>query len=81
MQICAFPFRIETLTIRLLQVFAMTVLLSILAILFLVLVIGIPLIEKYSTEKSDEELAKLTRYMPALMVVLIIAMAFRYFLG
>ena len=59
----------------------MTVLLSILAILFLVLAVGIPLIEKYSTEKSDEELAKITRYMPALMVVLIIAMAFRYFMG
>ena len=36
----------------------MTVLLSILAILFLVLVVGIPLIEKYSTEKSEEELAR-----------------------
>ena len=59
----------------------MTVLLSILAILFLVLVVGIPLIEKYSTEKSDEELGKMTRYMPALMVVLIIAMAIRYFMG
>lgn len=59
----------------------MTVLLSILAILFLVLAVGIPLIEKYSTEKSNEELAKITRYMPALMVVLIIAMAFRYFMG
>ena len=59
----------------------MTVLLSILGILFLVLVVGIPLIEKYSTEKSEEELARITRYMPALMVVLIIAMAFRYFMG
>lgn len=59
----------------------MTVLLSILAILFLVLAVGIPLLEKHSTEKSDEELAKITRYMPALMVVLIIAMAFRYFMG
>ena len=34
----------------------MTVLLSILAILFLVLAVGLPLIEKYSTEKTDEEL-------------------------
>ena len=59
----------------------MTVLLSILAILFLVLVVGIPLIEKYSTEKSDEELSKMTRYMPALMAVLIIAMTIRYFMG
>jgi len=59
----------------------MTVLLSILAILFLVLVVGIPLIEKYSREKSDEELAKMTRFMPALMVVLLLGMAIRYFMG
>jgi len=59
----------------------MTVLLSILGILFLVLAVGLPLIEKYSTEKSDEELGKMTRYMPALMTVLIIAMAVRYFMG
>ena len=59
----------------------MTVLLSILAILFLVLTVGLPLIEKYSTEKSDEELGKITRYMPALMAVLIIGVALRYFMG
>ncbi len=59
----------------------MTVLLSILAILFLTLAVGLPLIEKYSTEKSDEELGKMTRYLPALMIVLIIAMAVRYFMG
>ena len=59
----------------------MTVLLSILAILFLVLVAGLPLIEKYSTEKSDEELGKMTRYMPALMAILIIGMSIRYFMG
>tara|TARA_B110000444_G_scaffold260405_1_gene307210 strand:+ start:738 stop:917 length:180 start_codon:yes stop_codon:yes gene_type:complete len=59
----------------------MTVLLSIIAILFLVLVIGIPLLEKYSSEKTDEELGKITRYMPALMIVLIISGAIRYFIG
>ncbi len=59
----------------------MTVLLSILAILFVVLIVGIPLIEKYSTEKSDEELNKITRYMPALMAVLLIGTAIRYFMG
>ena len=59
----------------------MTILLSILAILFLVLAVGLPLIEKYSTEKSDEELGKITRYMPALMAVLIIGIALRYFIG
>ena len=59
----------------------MTVLLSILAILFLVLAVGLPLIEKYTTEKSDAELGKMTRYMPALMGILIIGMAIRYFMS
>ena len=59
----------------------MTVLLSILTILFLVLAVGLPLIEKYSTPKPDEELDKMTRYMPALMAVLIIGSAIRYFMG
>ena len=59
----------------------MTVLLSILAILFLVLAVGLPLIEKYSTEKSDAELGKMTRYMPALMAILIIGMTIRYFIS
>ena len=59
----------------------MTVLLSILAILFIVLAVGLPLIEKYTTEKSDEEQSKITRYMPALMVILIIGIAIRYFMG
>ena len=59
----------------------MTALLSILAILFLVLAVGLPLIEKYSTEKSDAELSKMTRYMPALMAILIIGMAVRYFMS
>lgn len=57
----------------------MTVLFSILGILFLVLIIGIPLIEKYSTPKSDEELSKLSRFFAPLMVIMIIAMAIRYF--
>lgn len=59
----------------------MTVLLGILGILFLVLIVGIPLIEKYSKPKSDEELAKLSRYMLPLMVILVIATAIRYFMG
>ena len=59
----------------------MTVLLAILGTLFVVLVIGIPLIEKYSKPKSDEELSKMTRYMTPLMVILVIAMAIRYFMG
>lgn len=59
----------------------MTVLLSILAILFLVLAAGLPLIEKYSTEKSDEDLGKITRYMPALMIILVLGITIRYFMG
>lgn len=59
----------------------MTVLLSILAILFVVLAVGIPLIEKYTTEKSDEELGKITRYMPALMIILVLGITIRYFMG
>ena len=59
----------------------MTVLLSIIATLFLVLAVGLPLIEKYSSEKSDAELGKMTRYMPALMAILIIGMAIRYFMS
>jgi hypothetical protein len=59
----------------------MTVLLSILAILFFVLAVGLRVIEKYSTEKTDEELGKMTRYMPALMAVLITGMAIRYLMG
>lgn len=57
----------------------MTVLFSILAILFVTLIVGIPLLEKYSKPKSDEELSKLSRYFAPLMVVMIIAMAIRYF--
>ena len=59
----------------------MTVLLAILGTLFLVLVVGIPLIEKYSKPKSEEELSKITRYMMPLMIILIIATAIRYFMG
>ncbi|MFK7865447.1 MAG: hypothetical protein AB8B95_14620 [Pseudohongiellaceae bacterium] len=57
----------------------MPVIVIILGLLFATLVIGIPLIEKYSTEKSDEELSKITRFMPALMIAMLIAMAVRYF--
>lgn len=57
----------------------MTVLISILAILFLTLIVGIPLIEKYSTEKSEEELARMSRYMVPLMFILIIGWIVRYF--
>ncbi|HAS48944.1 hypothetical protein OAU36_05860 [Gammaproteobacteria bacterium] len=59
----------------------MTVLFGILAILFVVLIVGIPLLEKYGSEKSDEELSKMSRYMMPLMVVLFIAMIIRYLIS
>jgi preprotein translocase subunit SecG len=59
----------------------MPVIVIILAILFVTLIIGIPLIEKYSTEKSEEELQKITRYMIPLMILLLIGSAVRYFIS
>ncbi len=59
----------------------MTVLFGILAILFMVLIVGIPLLEKYGSEKSDEELSKMSRYMMPLIVVLFIAMIIRYLIS
>ncbi len=57
----------------------MQTLLLILAALFASLFIAIPLIEKYGTEKSDEELSKMSRYMIPLFMILIIASAARFF--
>lgn len=59
----------------------MPVIVIILVILFATLIIGIPLIEKYSTEKSEKELQKITRYMTPLMIIFLIAAAFRYFVS
>jgi hypothetical protein len=58
----------------------MPVIVIILAILFATLIIGIPLIEKYSKEKSGEELQKINRFMTPLMIIFLIAAAFRYFI-
>ena len=59
----------------------MTMLVMIIAILFASLFILIPLLEKYGKERSDEDLQKITRWMAPLMVILIIAMAIRFFMG
>ena len=59
----------------------MGVLLVILATLFASLFIIIPLLEKYSKERSPEELQNITRWMTPLMIIMIIAMAIRYFIG
>lgn len=57
----------------------MQTLILILAALFASLFIAIPLIEKYSTEKTPEELNRMSRYMVPLFILLIIASAARYF--
>jgi hypothetical protein len=57
----------------------MQTLILILAALFASLFIAIPLIEKYSTEKTPEELNRMSRYMVPLFVLLLIASAARYF--
>ncbi|HJN94475.1 MAG: hypothetical protein CMQ15_00595 [Gammaproteobacteria bacterium] len=57
----------------------MGTLIAILAVLFLTLIIGLPLLEKYGTEKSPEELNKLARYITPLMIILILASAARFF--
>ena len=59
----------------------MPVIVIILVILLITLIIGVPLIEKYSTEKSEEELQKITRYMIPLMILLLIGSAVRYFIS
>ena len=57
----------------------MGTLIAILAVLFLTLIIGLPLLEKYGTEKSPEVLNKLARYITPLMIILILASAARFF--
>ena len=57
----------------------MGTLIAILAVLFLTLIIGLPLLEKYGTEKSPKELNKLARYITPLMIILILASATRFF--
>ena len=59
----------------------MGALLAILATLFAVLFIIVPLLEKYGKERSPEELQSITRWGMPLMVMLIIAMAVRYLMG
>ncbi|MBQ14024.1 MAG: hypothetical protein CMQ17_06460 [Gammaproteobacteria bacterium] len=59
----------------------MGVLFAIIAILFASLFLIIPLVEKYGTERSPEELQKISRFITPLMVILIIAMAIRFFIS
>lgn len=59
----------------------MGVLLMILGLLFATLFILIPLLEKHGRERSPEELQKISRWMTPLMIILLIAVAFRYFIG
>jgi len=59
----------------------MGVLIAIIATLFASLFIIFPLLEKYGKERSPEELQNITRWMTPLMIIMIIAMAIRYFMG
>lgn len=59
----------------------MGVLVMILAILFGTLFVLLPLLKKYGRERSPEELHNISRWMAPLMVIAIIAMSIRYFMG
>lgn len=59
----------------------MGVLVTIFAILFATLFVLLPLLEKYGKERSPEELQNITRWMTPLLIIMIIAMAFRYIMG
>ena len=59
----------------------MTVLVGIIVILFATLFLLVPILEKHGRERSPEELQKISRWMMPLMVIIIIAMAIRYFIG
>jgi hypothetical protein len=59
----------------------MGVLVAILAILFATLFVLLPLLKKYGRERSPEELQNISRWMMPLMVIALIAMSLRYFLG
>ena len=59
----------------------MNVLIGIIGIVFTSLFILVPLLEKYGTEKTPEELHKITRFMTPLMVIMLIVMAFRFMLS
>jgi hypothetical protein len=57
----------------------MTVLVGIIVILFATLFLLVPMLEKHGRERSPDELQKISRWMTPLMVIMIIAMAIRYF--
>jgi len=58
----------------------MTVLIGIIVILFATLFLLVPMLEKHGRERSPDELQKISRWMTPLMVIMIIAMAIRYFI-
>lgn len=59
----------------------MGVLIVIIATLFAALFVILPLLERYGKVRSPEELQNITRWTTPLMVIMIIAMAIRYFMG
>jgi hypothetical protein len=58
----------------------MAVLIGIIVILFATLFLLVPMLEKHGRERSPDELQKISRWMTPLMVIMIIAMAIRYFI-
>ena len=59
----------------------MGVLVMILIILFATLFVLLPLLKKHGTERSPEELHNISRWITPLMVIMIIALSIRYFMG
>ena len=59
----------------------MAVLIGIIVILFATLFLLVPMLEKHGRERSPDELQKISRWMTPLMVIMIIALAIRYFIG
>lgn len=57
----------------------MTVLIGIIALVFLALFVLIPLLEKYGKQRSPEEVHKIARWITPLMVILIVLSAGRFF--
>ena len=54
-------------------------LLLILGVLFLVLVIAVPLIERFGSGQSDADISKMSRFILPLVALLLVLQAIRYF--
>ncbi len=57
----------------------MSTLLIILGVLFLILVIGVPLVERFSSKEEGRDYGNISRFVFPLMAVLIIVQMIRYY--